>query len=299
MKTLTHPVLLGLVGALMIFLVVGMLLPGGFSDLFGGKSVDTRTVTSITPGTTPSLAANTVVPLTPMNTTVNVTAVPQTTPTTIPTVQPSQTVAVNQTPHVDHTLSPYLQNGGGGDGTWKYEPTSVGTIANLQTAAPIVTWTTPVTFPIMPTPTLQVTTATPSQVYPVVTATPIQSAAVAITTVAQGGHSTGSLAWAGTGNYASDLFDLSGGVVKLSVTADQTAMVTVMDSTGKTIGFTTAGPLAGSNAIPIPATGKYLVDVSCAGTWTVTVSVLSTGTSTTVQTSVPTTTVSTQTTPTI
>lgn len=133
-KTLTHPVLLGLVGALVIFLVLGLMLPGGLSNLFDGKSVDARTVTPITPGTTPSLAAvNTVVSLTPVNTTVNVTAAPPTTPTTAPPVKPLQTVTVNQTYNPGHTLSPYMQNGGGGDGTWKYEPISVGTPANIQT----------------------------------------------------------------------------------------------------------------------------------------------------------------------
>ena len=274
-KTLTHPVLLGLVGALVIFLVLGLMLPGGLSDLFGGKSVDARQVIPITSGTTPSLAAfNTVVPLTPVNTTVNVTAVPP--PTTAPPVKPLQTVTANQAYNPGKTLSPYIQNGGGGDGTWRYEPTSVATLTNIETAAPIVTWTTPVTFPIMPTPTLQMTVATQPQVYPViVTAVPVQSLPVGTNQVIQGGHPTGPLAWAGSGNYASDLFDLSSGVAKLSVTSDQAAVVKVMDSTGQTIGSTAAGPQIGSNAIPVPATGRYLVDVTCFGTWTVTVSVLS------------------------
>jgi hypothetical protein len=209
---LTHPVVLGLVGALVIFLVLGLMLPGGLSDLFGGKSVDARPVTLITPGTTPSLAANTVVPLTPMNTTVTVSAVPQTTLTTVPTVTPSQTVVTNQTSSPGKTLSPYLQNGGGGDGTWRYEPTSVTTLTYVQTAAPIATWTTPVTFPIMPTPTLQLTVPTVPVVYPVnVTPAPVQSQSVVTTQSVQGGHPTGPLTWAGTGNYASDLFDLSTG----------------------------------------------------------------------------------------
>ena len=290
---ITHPVVLGLVGALVIFLVLGLMLPGGLSDLFGGKSVDARPVTLITPGTTPSLAANTVVPLTPMNTTVTVSAVPQTTLTTVPTVTPSQTAVRNQTSLPGKTLSPYLQNGGGGDGTWRYEPTSVTTLTYVQTAAPIATWTTPVTFPIMPTPTLQLTVPTVPVVYPVnVTPAPVQSQSVVTTQSIQGGHPTGPLTWAGTGNYASDLFDLSHGVVKLSVTADQAAVVKVMDSTGATIGSTAAGPQPGSNAIPVPAAGRYLVDMNSYGTWTVTVSVLSAGTPTTIQTSVPTTVVS-------
>lgn len=272
-STLTHPVLLGLVGALVIFLVLGLMLPGGLSDLFGGGSVNTRPVTPISTVTPPIFAAtNTVIPLTPVNTTVNVTAAPpQTTPTAIPSVKPVQTVTLNQTYNPGHTLSPYLQNGGGGDGTWRYEPTSVGTLTYVQTAAPIVTWTTPPTFPIMPTPTLQLTVPTVPVVYPVVIA-------ATTTQAVMGGHPTGSLAWAGTGNYASDFFDLSPGVAKISVTANLASVVTVMDSTGKTIGSTTAGPQPGSNAIPIPAAGRYLVDVSSSGTWTVTVGVISSGT---------------------
>lgn len=141
--TLTHPVLLGLVGALVIFLVLGMMLPGGLSTLFGGKSVDASPVTSLSSGTpTPLAAANTVIPLT--------------TPTAASSAVPSQTVAATQAYNPDNTLSPYLQNGGGGDGTWKYEPTSVETPTNIETAAPIVTWTTPVTISIMPTPTVQI-----------------------------------------------------------------------------------------------------------------------------------------------
>jgi beta-lactamase superfamily II metal-dependent hydrolase len=149
--TLSHPVLLGLVGALVIFLVLGMLLPGGLSALFGGKSVDASPVTSLSsvPPTTVA-AANTVIPLT--------------TPTAALSVTSSQTVTATQAYNPGNTLSPYLQNGGSGDGTWKYEPTSVETPTNIETAAPIVTWTTPVAISIMPTPTVQLVVSTPTQV---------------------------------------------------------------------------------------------------------------------------------------
>ncbi|WP_148208120.1 hypothetical protein [Methanosphaerula palustris] len=115
-------------------------------------------------------------------------------------------------------------------------------------------------------------------------------------TTVQGGHSTGTLSWAGTGYYASDLFTLSPGLAKLSVTGDQITGVYVKDSTGQTIGSTSAGPQPGSSSITIPTAGSYLIDVISSGTWTASVSMISTQTLTpitTILTTIPTTTLTT------
>jgi hypothetical protein len=264
-EILNNPMLLGIIGALVIFLVLGLaqglLMPGGLSSPFGGNSVNASSPTLITPGITPSL------------TLIN-TAVPQTT---------SNSVA---------STSPAAPTTGGTTATT--EPTMDTSSNYVVAAAPASNGEGPVYYPVTATQTIVTTAPTiPAEILAQLQNTATSATAptgqVIVTTVPIGaGHPTGSTSWAGSGNYASDLFDLPAGVAKLSVTAGQgSAMAVVKNSAGHLIGSTLATNPAGvgSNSITIPAAGKYLVDInSYSGTWTATINMVSIKTPTTMQT---------------
>jgi hypothetical protein len=134
-------------------------------------------------------------------------------------------------------------------------------LPNASSLVPSITATSTGTS-VLPSPL----TSTPS-------VTPISSMVVTIPVPANG-HQTGQLAWAGTGNYASDFFTLSPGEVRLSVTADTSSGVIaeVRDRTGTILGRVSATKSQqDSTILTVPENSTYLVSVTGEGGWTVAV----------------------------
>lgn len=124
------------------------------------------------------------------------------------------------------------------------------------------------------------TTATPTGVSslpstPAVTPSIIPISSIVVTIpVPANGHQTGPLAWAGTGNYASDFFALSPGEVRLRATAEASpgVIAEVRDRTGMVLGRVSAtGSQQESTMLTVPENSTYLMAVTGEGGWTVAV----------------------------
>lgn len=127
--------------------------------------------------------------------------------------------------------------------------------------------------PVSMTGTLTGVSSVPSMPAVTPSTTTVPSQVVTIPVPANG-YLTGQLAWAGTGNYASDFFALSPGEVRLGATAEASpgVIAEVRDRTGTVLGRVTAtGLQQGSTMLTISGNSTYLVAVTGEGGWTVAV----------------------------